>query len=82
MRKLINARTRKNKCSAHMLTNARQDYSIPLIAIRLSMLMEYIGFFFFQKLLYWKMKNNNSDAEQIESSQQAMSHCNEEFYPN
>ena len=37
MRKLINARVRKNKCAARMLTNARQDHSIPLIAIRLSM---------------------------------------------
>ena len=43
--------------------------------------MEYIVFLF-QKLLRWKMKSNNSDAKQIQSSQQAMSHCNEEFYPN
>ena len=41
---------------------------------------EYIVFFF-QTLLRWKM-NNNSDAKQIQSSQQAMSHCNEQFYPN
>ena len=37
VRKLINARARKNKCTARMLTSARQDHSIPLIAIRLSM---------------------------------------------
>ena len=27
------------------------------------------------------MKNDNSDAKQIQSLQQAVSHCNEEFYP-
>ena len=31
MRKLINARARKNKRTARMLANARKDHSIPLI---------------------------------------------------
>ena len=31
VRKLITARARKNKLTARMLTNARKDYSIPLL---------------------------------------------------
>ena len=34
MRNLITVRARKNKRTAHMLTNARKDHSIPLCARR------------------------------------------------
>ena len=34
MRNLITVRARKNKRTAHMLTNARKDHSIPLCAKR------------------------------------------------
>ena len=84
MRKLIrNARARKNKCTqcshAHKCSTRPFDtcHSYSFIYVN-----GIYCFLFFQKLLYWKMKNNNSDAKQIESSQQAMSHCNQEFYPN
>jgi len=40
------------------------------------------GIYFFLAVTRWKMKNNNSDAQQIQSLQQAVSHCDEEFYPN
>ena len=33
MRKLITARARKNKRTAHMLANARKDHSIPLLPV-------------------------------------------------
>jgi len=36
----------------------------------------------FSALLRWKMKNNNSDAQQIQTLEQTVSHCDEEFYPN
>lgn len=38
--------------------------------------------FFFQQLLRWKIKNQNPDAKQIRSLQEAVRHCSEEFYPN
>ena len=44
--------------------------------------IRYIYIIIFQQLLRWKMKNNNCYAKQIQSLQQAVSHCNEEFYPN
>ena len=39
MRKLINARARKNKCTARMLANARKDHSLPLIGGKSSIIV-------------------------------------------
>ena len=36
---------------------------------------------FFQQLRRWKMENKNSDGKQIQSLQQAVSHCSKEFNP-
>ena len=38
MKNLITACVQKNKSTAHMLTNAHQDYSIPLLVLILDFL--------------------------------------------